>query len=57
MTKAILIDPTEQRKAARLVAPEIPINAYVADPQQEAAKYGRDNLVRIYREHGFYSRV
>jgi 2-oxoisovalerate dehydrogenase E1 component len=50
MTKAILIDPTEQRKPARLVAPEIPINAYAADPRAEAQKYGRENLLRIYRD-------
>jgi len=50
MTKAILIDPTEQRKPATLKAPEIPINAYVSDPHAEAQKYGRDNLVRIYRD-------
>jgi 2-oxoisovalerate dehydrogenase E1 component len=50
MTKAILIDPTEQRKSSRLVAPEIPINAYAANPSQEAEKYGRDNLLRIYRD-------
>ncbi len=50
MTKAILIDPTEQRKSSRLVAPEIPINAYAASPAQETEKYGRDNLLRIYRD-------
>jgi 2-oxoisovalerate dehydrogenase E1 component len=50
MTKAILIDPTEQRRPARLVAPDIPINAYVSDPMQEAQKYGCENLVRIYRD-------
>ncbi len=50
MTKAILIDPTEQRKPASLAAPEIPINAYSSDPAQEAKKYGRDSLVRIYRD-------
>ncbi len=50
MTKAILIDPTEQRKPNRLAVPEIPINAYVSDPAQEAKKYSRENLVRIYRD-------
>ena len=39
MTKAITIDPTEARKAAVLTAPEIPVNAYVRDPQAEADKY------------------
>ena len=50
MTKTILIDPTEQRRTATLVAPEIPINAYISDSQKEGEKYGRDNLVRIYRD-------
>ena len=50
MTKAILIDPTEQRKPSRLAVPEIPINAYISNPAQEAQKYGRENLVRIYRD-------
>ncbi len=53
MTKAILIDPTEQRKPSRLVAPEIPINSYVADPAKEKTQYGRANLVRIYRDMVF----
>ncbi len=50
MPKTILIDPTEQRRPASLVAPEIPINAYRADAAAESKKYGRDNLVRIYRD-------
>ena len=53
MTKAILIDPVEIRKPSRLVAPEIPINAYVPDPKAEAAQYGAANLVRIYRDMVF----
>src|SRR4029450_13708531 len=31
-------------------SPEIPINAYSADPQEEAQKYGSENLVRMYRD-------
>ncbi|MCB0069705.1 MAG: hypothetical protein KDD77_21225, partial [Caldilineaceae bacterium] len=50
MTKAILIDPTEMRKPSVLKAPEIPINQYVADPAAEEARYGRETLVRVYRD-------
>ncbi len=50
MTKAILIDPTEVRQKSVLSCPEIPLNAYTPDPQQELKKYGRENLVRIYRD-------
>ena len=50
MPKALVIDPIEIRRTDVLRAPEIPINAYVSDPQAEAAKYGTENLVRIYRD-------
>ena len=50
MTKALLIDPREVRRSGHLTAPAIPVNAYVSDPIAEAAKYGTDNLVRIYRD-------
>ena len=50
MTKAILIDPTEMRKPGVLRVPEIPINQYAANPQAEAAQYGRDALVRIFHD-------
>ena len=50
MTKAILIDPTEMRKPGVLRAPEIPLNQYVADPQAEAAHFGRAALVRIFHD-------
>lgn len=53
MTKAILIDPVEQRKSSRLIAKEIPINSYVADPGQEEARFGRAGLVQIYRDMVF----
>ena len=39
MTKAILIDPVEMRKPSHLIAPEIPLNSYVADPIAETAQY------------------
>ena len=50
MPKAIVIDPVEVRRADSLRAPEIPINAYVADPVAEREKFGTDGLVRIYRD-------
>ncbi|MCL4301512.1 MAG: dehydrogenase [Anaerolineae bacterium] len=50
MTKLITIDPTEARQRGCIKSVEIPINAYVPDPQAEAKKYGRENLIRIYRD-------
>ena len=50
MPKALVIDPVEVRQANVLRAPDIPINAYVADPVAEGAKYGTEGLVRIYRD-------
>jgi 2-oxoisovalerate dehydrogenase E1 component len=50
MTKLIPIDPAEVRRPGVLIGPEIPLNAYRPDPKAEAAKYGSENLVRIYRD-------
>jgi 2-oxoisovalerate dehydrogenase E1 component len=50
MTKLITIDPSEARQRTTLPSPEIPINAYVSDPQAEAEQYGSANLVRMYRD-------
>ena len=50
MPKSLLIDPAEARQRGMLTAPAIPLNAYRPDPKAEAAKYGRDNLVRMYRD-------
>ena len=50
MTKAITIDPRDVRRKTVLTAPEIPINAYETDPKAEAKKYGKRDLVRIYRD-------
>jgi 2-oxoisovalerate dehydrogenase E1 component len=50
MTKLITIDPTEARKKSVIKSQDIPVNAYVSDPKQEVKRYGRDNLVRIYRD-------
>ena len=48
MTKLIPIDPKEARQRSVIVGREIPVNAYSSSPEQEARKYGRDSLVRIY---------
>ena len=50
MPKALVIDPVEARRTNTLSAPQIPINAYVSDPEAEAAKYGAEGLVRMYRD-------
>ncbi len=50
MTKTITIDPSEVRTSSILRGPDIPLNAYVANPKAEAKKYGATNLVRIYRD-------
>ncbi|MDZ4769396.1 MAG: thiamine pyrophosphate-dependent enzyme [Chloroflexota bacterium] len=50
MPKSILIDPTIERRADVLRAPEIPLNAYVSDPVSETALYGTPALVGIYRD-------
>lgn len=53
MTKTILIDPAEMRRADVLTAPAIPINAYTPDPAAELMRYGRAGLVGMYRDMVF----
>jgi 2-oxoisovalerate dehydrogenase E1 component len=50
MPKTLVIDPAEVRSRSVLQAPELPINAYVADPEREAQEYGVEGLVRMYRD-------
>jgi 2-oxoisovalerate dehydrogenase E1 component len=50
VTKSLIIDPVQARQRTVIDAPEIPVNAYVSDPAAEAAKYGGENLRRIYRD-------
>ncbi|MDE0042069.1 MAG: thiamine pyrophosphate-dependent enzyme [Candidatus Poribacteria bacterium] len=50
MPKSLTIDPTEVRQRSVIKSQEIPVNAYAATPEQEAAKFGSENLVRIYRD-------
>jgi 2-oxoisovalerate dehydrogenase E1 component len=50
VTKSIPIEPVELRKPSVIEAPEIPINVYQSDPEKEKEKYGREGLIRIYRD-------
>ena len=53
MTKAITVDPREMRKSAVLTGPKIPINAYSPNSKKEAKKYGKDALVKMYRDMAY----
>ncbi len=48
MPKSLTIDPAEARQRAVIRAPEIPVNAYVSNPEAEAARYSRAELVDVY---------
>ncbi len=50
MTKLIPIDPAEARRRSVVVGREVPVNAYRSNPAREAQTFGRDGLVRIYRD-------
>ena len=50
MPKTLIIDPAEARRAATIRAPEIPVNAYVADPAAEAKCYPRAALLNVYSD-------
>ncbi len=50
MPKTIPIDPNEVRQATVITSPDIPVNQYVSHPEQEATRYGHDNLLRMYRD-------
>jgi 2-oxoisovalerate dehydrogenase E1 component len=50
VTKSLTVDPFEVRKPSTIRSPEIPVNAYVSDPQKEAETYGTEALVRMYRD-------
>lgn len=50
MPKSILIDPAEVRKPERIRVTEIALNTYISDPEVEAEKYGRNDLVQMYRD-------
>jgi 2-oxoisovalerate dehydrogenase E1 component len=50
MTKAILIDPNEMRRAGALSVPAVPLNQYSASVADEITRYGAETLVRVYRD-------
>lgn len=50
MPKSLTIDPTAERRPSSIRAPEIPVNAYVANAEAEAALYSREQLVNIYQD-------
>ena len=50
MPKSLPIHPEDVRARGVLHSPEIPLNAYEANPGAEAALYGRDGLLRMYRD-------
>lgn len=53
MPKSILVDPSEVRKPGTLKLKSIPLNQYVPDAKAEERKFGRDGLLRIYRDMCF----
>ena len=50
MPKQILIDPAQARAQGTLQAPTIPLNTYQSDSARELETYGRETLIRIYRD-------
>lgn len=50
MPKQLPIHPEEARARGVLHSPDIPLNAYEPDAAAEAARYGRDGLLRMYRD-------
>ncbi len=57
MPKSIMIDPTEVRKPATLVSPDLPLNAYVPDARREAEKYGTPDARARLPRYGLRARV
>jgi 2-oxoisovalerate dehydrogenase E1 component len=50
MPKNLPILPAQVRKPGALELGRIPLNAYRATPQEEAGRFGRDGLLRMYRD-------
>lgn len=53
MPKSINIDPSAVRARGAVTGPQIPVNMYESDPENEARIYGSENLVRMYRDMVF----
>ncbi|MBE3064623.1 MAG: dehydrogenase, partial [Spirochaetes bacterium] len=50
MPKSIVVDPREVRAPGTLSFTDIPLNAYVPNAKKETVKYGKETLVRMYRD-------
>jgi 2-oxoisovalerate dehydrogenase E1 component len=50
MPKSIPVIPDQVRQPGTLTSREIPLNAYRPNPAEEAALYGSDGLLRMYRD-------
>ncbi len=50
MTKSITIDPAEARRQSTITAPALPANAWRSDPAADAAAYGSEGLLNVYRD-------
>ncbi len=50
MPKNLPILPAQVRKRGSLELGRIALNAYKANPQEEAARFGREGLLRMYRD-------
>ena len=50
MPKSIVVDPREARKPGTLSFSEVPLNAYVPDMKKELKAFGKEALLRAYRD-------
>ncbi len=50
MPKSLFIDPVEVRKCCSISFKDIPVNAYDRPFEDEAASFGKESLLRIYRD-------
>ena len=50
MPKSLTIDPAIARQRTTIQSSEIPVNAYVSDPQSEARCFSRSELLAIYHD-------
>jgi len=50
MPKSQVVDPSQVRRSGILKSKDIPLNQYVPNPKEEARKYGKETLVRLFRD-------
>ncbi len=50
MPKSQVIDPSQVRQSGTLKSKTIPLNQYVSNPKEEEQKYGKETLVRLFRD-------